>query len=356
MNGERNRLQNGIIEILYEQEILKRVDLRNYPSYAENISKKQGRNTSKNDYDSTIAIGERSTERNKKRYVKEYIFDEAEDNTPAFSMPDMRRSTDADLVTYDDNGNVIPLSQRFNDENDDIRYSKETLSDGTEYVKLDGNIFVDSEGNELPPREAYKKIVGLPIITKDGETITLVDRLPGGKDMYNEFIKRWATFDNGIDIRTLNEKINRNIIEALINSTLTNKDIPDVGGRHSKNGISTFDTRTVIVSDDSGAYNLEISIAKLNDGKKIGYAKKHISQNNVVWEKIKKEASMSKSQFSQPSNNSILQTAEKSQANSSDKRKSTEFIQSEIIRRATEANKTDNPQETIMNDTVEELR
>lgn len=28
----------------------------------------------------------------------------------------------ADLVTYDDDGNIIPLSQRFNDENDDMRY------------------------------------------------------------------------------------------------------------------------------------------------------------------------------------------------------------------------------------------
>ena len=31
----------------------------------------------------------------------------------------------ADPVTYDDNGNVIPLSERFNPENDDIRYSRE---------------------------------------------------------------------------------------------------------------------------------------------------------------------------------------------------------------------------------------
>ena len=31
----------------------------------------------------------------------------------------------ADLITYDDNGNVIPLSERFNPKNDDIRYSAE---------------------------------------------------------------------------------------------------------------------------------------------------------------------------------------------------------------------------------------
>ena len=32
----------------------------------------------------------------------------------------------ADPVTYDDNGNVIPLSERFNEENNDIRYQKRT--------------------------------------------------------------------------------------------------------------------------------------------------------------------------------------------------------------------------------------
>ena len=29
----------------------------------------------------------------------------------------------ADPVTYDDNGSVIPLTERFNEENEDIRYS-----------------------------------------------------------------------------------------------------------------------------------------------------------------------------------------------------------------------------------------
>ncbi len=36
----------------------------------------------------------------------------------------------ADAVTYDDNGNVIPLSERFNADNNDIRYSRETAADG----------------------------------------------------------------------------------------------------------------------------------------------------------------------------------------------------------------------------------
>ena len=43
----------------------------------------------------------------------------------------------ADPVTYDDNGNVIPLSERFNPENDDIRYSKETTDKRIARLKED---------------------------------------------------------------------------------------------------------------------------------------------------------------------------------------------------------------------------
>ena len=52
----------------------------------------------------------------------------------------------ADPVTYDDNGNVIPLSERFKDDNADIRFSKETrLTEENEYLKRQ---FVKRQGNE----------------------------------------------------------------------------------------------------------------------------------------------------------------------------------------------------------------
>ena len=40
-----------------------------------------------------------------------------------YAIYDPGRAKSADPVTYDDNGNVIPLSERFSPENDDIRYS-----------------------------------------------------------------------------------------------------------------------------------------------------------------------------------------------------------------------------------------
>ena len=53
----------------------------------------------------------------------------------AVVKPDVNLKS-ADPVTYDDNGNVIPLSERFNAGNEDIRYSTR-----------------DSEGNELSPQQ-----------------------------------------------------------------------------------------------------------------------------------------------------------------------------------------------------------
>ena len=47
----------------------------------------------------------------------------------------------ADPVTYDESGNVIPLSERFNAANEDIRYSKRNgyLLNGSEYARFKRN-------------------------------------------------------------------------------------------------------------------------------------------------------------------------------------------------------------------------
>jgi hypothetical protein len=50
-------------------------------------------------------------------------FDKTPATVYAFFNP-QKQVKSADPITYDDNGNVIPLSQRFNTENDDIRYSE----------------------------------------------------------------------------------------------------------------------------------------------------------------------------------------------------------------------------------------
>ena len=53
--------------------------------------------------------------------MREFGFDDGNNNEAEKNVPNNRKMLDA--VTYDNNGNVIPLSERFNESNDDIRYS-----------------------------------------------------------------------------------------------------------------------------------------------------------------------------------------------------------------------------------------
>ncbi len=121
-------------------------------------------------------------------------------------------------------------------------YSRKVLPDGMEYMKLDGN-----------------------------------------KNMYNELIRRWPAFDNGINIRTLNNEVNRNVIEALTYSLAKRKNVPDANNKHAANGMTHFDTRTVTVADNNGAYTIDLSIAKLTDGSKVSYAKKNVARGIFIF-------------------------------------------------------------------------
>ena len=67
--------------------------------------------------------------------------------TDSLILLDPEQVKSAELITYDDNGNIIPLSERFNTENKDIRYSLdlgiETFPNGTRVRANDrGNVGV----------------------------------------------------------------------------------------------------------------------------------------------------------------------------------------------------------------------
>ncbi|MCQ2770604.1 MAG: hypothetical protein MJ236_02260, partial [Clostridia bacterium] len=194
-----------------------------------------------------------------------------------------------------DSDNVNPT------ESDDIRYSIKELQDGTKYVKLDGNLFVDENGNQLTQLEAYNRLVGKTITTVDGDHILLVKKL-ANKNIYNEFIKQRPNYDGLTrnQVISISDSINKNIVETIENSLLI-KNAPDSFQRHKNLNIVEFDTRKVLIADDSGAYDLELSIAILTDGTEVGYCKRLLTANDNVWKKIKMEESMSTSQFSQPS-------------------------------------------------------
>lgn len=58
----------------------------------------------------------------------------------------------ADPVTYDDNGNVIPLSERFNEKNPDIRYSLKVDSDGKALTEEQVAYFANSKSVDAQGR------------------------------------------------------------------------------------------------------------------------------------------------------------------------------------------------------------
>ena len=89
-------------------------------------------------WNTTRAIVKYAQDRGYDSVIFEDIVDVSEDAWDYFASDvyvvfDPNQLKSADPVTYDDNGNVIPLSERFNTENDDIRYSRSTANQQTPY-------------------------------------------------------------------------------------------------------------------------------------------------------------------------------------------------------------------------------
>lgn len=192
--------------------------------------------------------------------------------------------------------------------NSNSKYSLETTSDGIMYVKDEQNKYIKSDGTKMTPREVYNSLVGKTIELGNGEKAYILKNLPN-KNMYNELFKRYPKYlDNIQNIKELNNNVNFNIEELLSNSDKIIADEQDTGNRHQKQGIVSFDTRTVNFYDGNNAYTIDFSIAKLKDGNKVAYAKRKYSLNSSLTQKIKaEETRSSQSPLNQQplSNNSI---------------------------------------------------
>lgn len=188
------------------------------------------------------------------------------------------------------------------------RYSLQTLSDGTTYIQTEDNLFTKPDGTTMTQREIFNSLVGKTIEFNDGIKATIIKSLPNNKDVYNELFKRYPTYQNVNNIKSVNNKINENIVELLENSDNISPNEPDYMNRHKKNKIKSFDTREVKLYDGNNAYNLTFSIAKLNDGTYVAYAKRNLAKDTDLLNKIKKEAPTSKSRGVLPYTNTISQS------------------------------------------------
>ena len=98
---------------------------------------------------------------------------------------------------------------------------------------------------------------------------------------------------------------------------LKTSNVPDLNNRHAAQGITSFDTRTVVFYDGSNAYDVELSIATLTNGEKVAYAKRFFGYNEVMTKKIQASEARSQSPLNQkPVKNSISQNSENATENS----------------------------------------
>ena len=93
----------------------------------------------------------------------------------------------ADPVTYDDNGNVIPLSERFNEKQNDIRYSVARTTDGRNCVFADSDILhkgrINGRTEVQAVADAIMSIVGNDYTVLSTGNVTYI-----GKDLPGEYL------------------------------------------------------------------------------------------------------------------------------------------------------------------------
>ena len=183
-----------------------------------------------------------------------------------------------------------------------MKHSVRTTEDGTKYVVLDGNIFVDGNGKALSPKQAYNALVGQEITLEDGDTITFVRRL-AHKEMYKELFKKHPGYDGTFDIIAVNWEINKNIVDVFAGSSIQERNQEQ---KHYHYGVQDFDQRQVYVTDGNEVFRLELNIANLTDGKKVAYVKRFIERAPTeISEKIMKANEAGKTRQHQPSDISI---------------------------------------------------
>lgn len=166
----------------------------------------------------------------------------------------------------------------------EVKYSLAQV-DGVDYVNAEKSIFTKEDGTTASERDIFNSLVGKTLSLPDGD-IEIVKNLPG-KKMYDELYRRYPKNLGGVkDVKQLNSDVNYNMEELLSNSEMKNPNVPDRDGRHAEQGITDFDTRTVKFYDGSKAYTVDFSIATLESGKKIAYAKKFFGYDAELTKKI----------------------------------------------------------------------
>ena len=120
------------------------------------------------------------------------IVDGHEDRTDfrgnVYAVFNSNRIKSADLITYDDDGNIIPLSQRFNPKNPDIRYSLDLEGISETDAKLLSALTIDDFLAELDDFELGSSDISVSEVSEkmdvSPKTIRILTRRAGLGDTY----------------------------------------------------------------------------------------------------------------------------------------------------------------------------
>lgn len=196
-----------------------------------------------------------------------------ENKTGQYVIFDPEQVKSADLVTYDDEGNIIPLSERFRTDrtggeewkNEDIRYSARELdSDGSEYWQIESekDIFRGMNETSALRKAAYNFILHGD---KGKKILGLID----GKNL--EFIRVSAReYVYGRQSQTLTEeaykqkmRMSTSVIDLIDNATMQ-YDAPDhKNHKLFPNGFKNYQGRVGI---DSTIFRYIVRVGKAKNG------------------------------------------------------------------------------------------
>ena len=114
----------------------------------------------------------------------------------------------SDLITYDDDGNIVPLSERFKPGSDDLRFDEYYGDVIEDEQKIDGDLHLRSKGRTKRGYVAKKAVKGTPLEAYGGKRISLP---------LQDFIMKSADKEY--------EGLDKNILKKIKDGLLTTSDL-----------------------------------------------------------------------------------------------------------------------------------
>lgn len=167
---------------------------------------------------------------------------ESNENAYSYIVPLNKRENIkvADPVTYDDNGNVIPLSQRFNEQNEDIRYSlssPDILKQQIQQWLADNGL----QNVNLSEAEARDLMNRLPNDSKQGDGV-------------RQWAVKGAQSSDELDSATKNYILNNRFYKKQTNAEQLSNAIKWIHSNASKDDQTGYHNSLAIVMNDNFDY------------------------------------------------------------------------------------------------------